>query len=115
MAKISVADALAALQDAGLAWTEEQQTMIDSLAAESLKAQAVAIIGGNGENLPGLLVDDPSAEADEWADRIFTFAEDFANEFAGTVKNVQGGATRMVRMVGVDTPVGHLKIELRSE
>lgn len=116
MAKISVADALAALQDAGIQWSEEQSAMIDSLAADSLKVQAVSILAGSEEkNLPGKLIEEPATEADAWAEHFFSFAEEFANDFKGEVKNVQGGATRMVRVVGFDTPVGHFKVELRSE
>jgi hypothetical protein len=61
------------------------------------------------------LVSKSSESADEWAENIFSLAENFANDFVGESKNVQGGAVRTVRVVGFDTPAGHFKIELRSE
>lgn len=123
MAKaISVMEALAVLSESGIELGEEHAEAIKSLTEQAFKSRAVAIIGGNGDNLPGKLNELPKNSsytreefAAEWANRFFRMAEDFANDFVGDVKNVQGGAVRTVRVVGIDTPAGHFKVELRSE
>jgi hypothetical protein len=116
MAKsISLADALAVLRDSGIELGEEHSEAIAELEKAARMGAAVSIIGGDGEKFPGKLVDKPKFSAEEWADRIMEFSEDFANDFLGEVKPVQGGATRMVRVVGIDTPAGHFKLDLRSE
>lgn len=117
MAKtISVADALAALAANGVDF--EALGMSDAVAeltSAALKSRAVEIIGGNGDNLPGKLISKPELSAEEWTENLFTLAESFVEDFASDVKNVQGGAVRTVRVVGIETPFGHLKIELKSE
>jgi hypothetical protein len=117
MAKtISIADALSTLAAAGIELGAEHADAIAELTRSAYLSRAVEVIGGNGENLPGKLVGyKGSMTAEDWAGRLFDFAELFANDFAGEAKNVQGGAVRMVRVVGIDTPHGHLKVELRSE
>lgn len=117
MAKqISVADALAALEAAGVNFEElGMSDAVTELTNAALKSRAVAILSGDGDKLPGKLIDKPTRSAEEWAEFLFTVAEDFANDFAGEVKNVQGGATRMVRVVGIESPVGHFRLDLRSE
>lgn len=115
MAKaISVTDALAVLVDSGFQFGDEHKEMIGALISETFKAQAVAILAGDEKHTGKLIGEKGHKSAEEWADVLFSFGEDFANEFVGEVKNVQGGAERMVRMVGIDIPAGHLRVELKS-
>lgn len=116
MAKaISVTDALAVLVDSGFQFGEEHAEMIHSLISETFKAQAIAILSGDEKHTGKLVGEKGHKSAEEWAEVLFSFGEDFANEFTGEAKNVQGGAVRMVRLVGLDIPAGHLKVELRSD
>jgi hypothetical protein len=117
MAKnISIADALSVLSEAGITLGEEHAEAIAEMTKQAYLSRAVEIFAGNGENLPGKLTGDKgNKSAEDWASDMFDFAETVQNELVGEVKNVQGGATRMVRVFGIDTPAGHLKVELRSE
>lgn len=117
MAKnISVLDALAVLAESGIDFGSDHNEAIAELTRSAYMSRAVEIIGGNGDNLPGKLVGDKTDfTAEQWATDLFDLASNVANQFVGEVKNVQGGATRTVRVVGIDTPHGHLKLELRSE
>lgn len=117
MAKaISVMEALSVLADAGIELGEDHAEAIKSLTEQAYKSRAVAIIGGDADKYPGKLNENNSeSDAEAWVTRLFDMAEDFANDFVGETKNVQGGAVRTVRVVGIDSPAGHFKVELRSE
>lgn len=115
MAKsISVLDALAVLKDSGISFGEEHAEAIAELTRATFMTAAVEIIAGNGKNLPGKLADDAETSSEDWASNLFDLAETLRNEFTGEVKSVQGGAVRMVRTLGIDTPNGHLSIQLKS-
>lgn len=117
MAKsISVLDALAVLADNGINLSEEHADAIKELTTAAFLSAAVEIFAGNGENLPGKLTGDKgNKSAEVWATEMFDLAETMRNEFTGESKKIQGGAVRMVRQFGIDTPNGHLTVMLKSE
>jgi hypothetical protein len=116
MAKtISIADALSTLAAAGIELGAEHAEAIAELTRSAFMSRAVEIFDGNGENLPGKLHEDAELDGAGWADVSFDLAANMVRDLAGEAKNVQGGAVRMVRVFGIDTPDGHLKVELRSE
>jgi hypothetical protein len=116
MAKsVSVLDALAVLSEAGITLGEEHAEAIRELTNATFLSSAVSILAGDDTHKGKLTGDKENKSADEWATDLFNLADAMRNEFVGEEKNVQGGAVRMVRVVGIDTPNGHLKVELRSE
>lgn len=113
MAKnVSITEALSVLAEAGINVGEEYADAIAELTRSAFLSRAVEIFAGNDDNLPGKLVE---GDATEWASDMFDLAERMSNEVVGNVTKVQGGAVRMVRVFGIDTPNGHLKVELKSE
>jgi hypothetical protein len=116
MAKsVSITEALSVLASAGINLGEEHAEAIKELTRSAFFSRAQEIIAGNDDNLPGKLIAKSERNAEDWTTVLFDLSEEFANDFAGEAKNVQGGAVRMVRVVGIDTPAGHFKVELRSE
>ena len=116
MAKsISIAEALAVLAANDIQWTEEQEAAIAELKSAAFLGTAVEVFDGNGDNLPGKLVEDSESDGEVWATDMFALSERMVSDIVSDVKNVQGGAVRTVRMFGIETPNGHLKVELRSE
>lgn len=116
MAKeISLAQALAAIESAGLSFTKEQTAALEEMKNAALRQPAVEIFDGNGENLPGKLVEDAAHDGEAWVTDLFNLAENFFVDIVSDEKKVQGGAMRSVRKVGIDTPHGHLVIELKNE
>jgi hypothetical protein len=116
MAKnVSLSDALAAIESAGISFNAEQTAALEELKSAAFRQPAVEIFEGNGENLPGKLVEDAASDGEAWVTHLFSLAEEFYTDVVADLnRKVQGGAIRDVRVVGIDTPHGHLKIELRS-
>lgn len=110
MAKaISVADALAALQASGVELTDEQTTALEEFKSKSLKAEAEKIVSRK------LTEEKPSkATVQKYTTDLFTLAEKVHDTITSDVrpKRGQGVGNNVVRMIGIDTPHGHLKIEL---
>jgi hypothetical protein len=116
MAKnISVLDALAVLAESGITLGAEHEEVIRELTTATFLAAAVTILDGDETHTGKLVGDKGNDSSEQWATDLFDLAEKMRNEFTGETKKIQGGAVRMVRQIGLDTPNGHLSIMLKSE
>jgi hypothetical protein len=114
MAKMDVLAALAVLTENGLVLDDESNKAIAALTEKAFKGEALAVLSGD-ENHTGKLIGEKGMKsAETWVSEMFALSATVRNEMIGEIKKVQGGAQRMVRVFGFDTPDGYLKVELRS-
>lgn len=111
---IELTDAMQALAELGIKFTDAQKKELAAAQEKAMRMPALEIFMGNGDNLPGKCSDKSEEMAESWVARSFDFAALVSNEIVGEQKNVQGGGNKFVRVFGIDTPNGHLKVELKS-
>lgn len=115
MAKVQITDAMAMLADFGIELTSKQKEAIAEAQAKAMRQPALNVFMGDDDKLPGKCIVKTEEVAEAWVARSFELAEAMVSDIVSDEKKVQGGAVRTVRLFGIDTPNGHLKVELRTE